>query len=65
MKTKRPKIDPITMKVTNLLFEALRHKPPLPVTAYALHMAKKALGWELAKDTKMARREVRKAMEKF
>ena len=65
MKPKKTKIDPIATKVTILYIEAMQHRPPLPITAYALYMAKKAIGWELAKDSKMARREVMKAMEKF
>ena len=62
---KKNEIDPIPIKVSTLMVEALNHNPPLPVTAYVLRIALKAIGWELAGDTRRARRAVMKAMEKF
>ena len=65
MSKEKPKIDPITFELIELFTKALSHQPPLPVTAYCLDIARSALGWELAGDTKTARREAKMKAEKI
>ncbi len=62
---KRNKIDPLAVSLCLLFIDAIQHKPILPVTAFCIDLAKSALGWELAGDTKAARKEIRKRMDKI
>ena len=61
---KRNKIDPLAIKVSNLFLDAVQHRPILPITAFCLDLARSALGWELAGDSIMARKEIKKALTK-